>query len=97
MNPGGDSSRTVRQGGAAKFGEHVETLPEECHLKAHRQDFSLHCFQPGANSTEKKGILSIRFCDRTSGNWIENQQFRQLIVIAQEIKKQGFRGFRNER
>lgn len=54
MNPGGDSSRTVRQGGAAKFGEHVETLPEECHLKAHRQDFSLHCFQPGANSTEKR-------------------------------------------
>jgi len=53
VNPKGDSSRTVRQNGAVKFGKLAVTLPKECQLKAHRQDFSLHCFQPGANCTKK--------------------------------------------
>lgn len=52
-NPKGDSRRTVRQYGAAKFKLAV-TLPKECQLKAYRQDLSLHCFQPGAHCTKNR-------------------------------------------
>lgn len=54
VNPKGDSSRPARQYGAVKFGKLAGTSPNECQLKVYWQDFSLPCFQPGANCTKKR-------------------------------------------
>lgn len=54
VNPKGDSSRTVNQYGTVKFGKLAVTSPKKCQLKLYRQDFSLHCFQPGAKCTKKR-------------------------------------------
>jgi len=66
------------QYGAVRFGRLAALPPDEHHLKASRQDFSLHHFQPSTSSPEKRVFSLSDFVTRPVGSGLKTSNWGSL-------------------